>query len=355
MGSVPVNHATIGPGKGPAGGGGGLYGFTPGGPGNVQNPNTPAGAAAWANGTNAMGQTTSASPPPNTGTWAGPGSANPGVTAGWAPGTSNTSGNVPAPPPNPFGTPTPTTDPSNPYNPNNLGGGSSQVQFGGVVGGANATAQGYGTLAGAALGTAAPTVDLSGANAYGNAAGAGLGLIGQTAVGGGPAEQAAQATLQQGTSSAINAGMALANSSRGGGPAGAAAQAGAIQNASSTAQQGGVAASNLQANMAATAQGQFETGAQGEQQALYGQQMGLAGLQQAQTAQNAQIAQGYYGMGNQAEQAQLGADSSVYANNLGLAGTAMQVGAQQQNSAISAGTGAGVGLLTALGSAAAAA
>jgi hypothetical protein len=238
--------------------------------------------------------------------------------------------------------------------PNQLGSGNPSVQYGGVLGQSNATANQYGLLAGQANQNMGPQVDMSGANYFAGQANGGLNLMGQTAMGGGAAQQAAAATNAQATSNALNSGMALANSSRGGGPSGAAAMANAQQGATQTIAQGGLNAAQTQAQMAANAQQGYVQGAMGEQGQQYAQQMGLAGLQQAQTAQNAQIAQGYYGLGNSVEAQQLQADQNVYANNAGLAGTAMTVGAQQNSAAISAGTGATVGLLSALGSAAAA-
>jgi hypothetical protein len=334
---------TIGPGGAP-GTGVGSGAFQPVGPGNIQNPNTPAGKAAWNAGTNNLGMNTygqpatgSAQPQPSGG------QPSAGQGTGANAGLLNQGGNGAGGPIN-SQTGAPMGSGANAalgaqsgvglggYNPQTLGGGSSNAQFGGVVGGANAVAGQDQTLAAMALQNQGPQVQ-TGATNYG------LNLLGQTAAGGGPAQQAAQAQLAQGTSNALNAGMALANSSRGGGPAGAAAQASAQQGAAGTIAQGATSAAQLQANMAANAQGQFEGAAQS-------QEMGLAGLSQAQTAQNAQIAQNWTAQGNAVEQAQLAADTNVYSANLGQYENQQNISAAQQNTEISAGAGViGGGLL----------
>ncbi len=120
-----------------------------------------------------------------------------------------------------------------------------------------------------------------------------IGLIGQTAAGGGAAQQAAKAQLQAGTDQAIATQHALANSGNLSQQIGS--QKAAMDNAATLGQQNALNASALQAQMAAGAQGQY-AGAAGQQASQAAQN---AGLQQAQTT--AQMAAG----AQQQQQAQL--------------------------------------------------
>jgi hypothetical protein len=219
--------------------------------------------------------------------------------------------------------------------------------YGQVGGGAALQAQYYQGIANGFGGIQAPT-NTTGATQQTYAEGQqALGLTAATAAGGGPAQQAAQATLAQGTGNSLQAMMAMANSSRGGGPALAAAQNQAI-NSADTIQQGGIAAAQQQAQMAAQAQGAYGTlagnlGAQAQSAANY-----QAELQQQQTAQNEQAALAYNGLANSVQEAQLSADTGTYGANKGVAIAGMQTAAQQQASEISGGAALTGTILTGL-------
>jgi hypothetical protein len=106
-----------------------------------------------------------------------------------------------------------------------------------------------------------------------------IGLVGQTAAGGGAAQQAANATLQAGTNAAIAQQQAAANSGNLSQMIGG--QRTAMQNAATIQEQNALNAAQLQAGLATTAQGQY-TGAAAQQA---GQAAQNAGLQQQQTTQ----------------------------------------------------------------------
>ena len=133
-------------------------------------------------------------------------------------------------------------------------------------------------------------------------------LVGQTAAGGGAAQQAANATLQQGSDKAIQQQQSMANSGNLSQMIGG--QRNAMTNAANIQEQNALNASLLQANLASTAQGQY-TGAAAQQAGQAAQNASLqqqAGLQQNQATQLTNIgaaqtgaAQGYTGAANAAQ------------------------------------------------------
>jgi len=116
-----------------------------------------------------------------------------------------------------------------------------------------------------------------------------LGLVGQTAAGGGAAQQAANATLQQGTNQAIASQQAIANS--GNASQMISGQKTALDNAAQLQQQNALNAAQLQAGLATTAQGQY-TGAAAQQASQLAQN---ATLQQGQTTANQNLANSQLG------------------------------------------------------------
>lgn len=248
------------------------------------------------------------------------------------------------------------------------------VVYGGVHNGANNYAAGALAAGQALYGRSGPQVNTAPGDAYGKNFGAlqqgaqsdALNLAGQTARGQGAAIQASDAAVQgqfnANLGQQINAGQAMANSARGGGPGMAAAQAnaqqGVVQQSTASAQNAGNAAASARAGLMSNAAQQYgQQGLAMGQQSLAAQQeqyklaMGQSGLDMQQGAMNQQGLLAEQGMGQQAQLAQLGAEQGVYANNQGLAGTAMQVGAQQTQAGIGAGGAVGgaliAGMLTA--------
>lgn len=136
-----------------------------------------------------------------------------------------------------------------------------------------------------------------------------VGLLGETAAGGGAAQQAANAQLRAGTDEAIRTQQAMANSGNLSQMIGG--QRAAMTNAGQLQQQNALNAAALQAGMAGTAQGQF-AGAAGQQAGQAAQNAQLqqqqTAQQQGQTAQQADLAniagqqaQGYAGQANTAQ------------------------------------------------------
>jgi len=138
-----------------------------------------------------------------------------------------------------------------------------------------------------------------------------VGLLGQTAAGGGPAQQAASAQLQQGTNAAIQSQQAMANSGNLSQMIGGQRQA--MTNAANLQQQNALSAAQLQAGMAGNAQGQFA---------------GAAGQQAGQASQNAGLQSGLY---NTAQNASLGqSGQAISAQGNALTGQTNALGIQQQ-------------------------
>lgn len=169
-----------------------------------------------------------------------------------------------------------------------------------------------------------------------------IGLVGQTAAGGGPAQQAARAQLQEGTDQAIRTQQALANS--GNLSQQISGQKTAMDNAAQLTQQNANQAAMLQAQMAANAQ-QAYTGAAGQQAS---QAAANAGLQQNQTAQQA----GLYNTAQNAANNYLGQANTAQGNALNGQTTALGIqqqalGQTGQNKAMAVG-----GVLSATGAAA---
>lgn len=145
-----------------------------------------------------------------------------------------------------------------------------------------------------------------------------IGLLGQTAAGGGPAQQAAAAQLQRGTDQAIAAQHALANS--GNLSQQLIGQKAAMDNAAQLQQQNALNAATTQANMAAQAQGQY-AGAAGQQAAQVAQN---AAIQQQQTAQQAGLFGSAQGAANAYANNQLAAQQGVVQGQLGALGIQQQ-------------------------------
>jgi hypothetical protein len=170
---------------------------------------------------------------------------------------------------------------------------------------------------------------------------AAVGLLGQTAAGGGAAQQAANAQLRAGTDEAIRTQQAMANSGNLSQMIGG--QRAAMTNAGQLQQKNALDAAALQAGMAASAQGQY-AGAAGQQA---GQAAQNAQLQQAQTAQQADLAgmanqqaQGYAGNANQAQGTALAGQTSAQDLAQGAAESTAKYRAQALGGMMNAGGGA---------------
>lgn len=204
--------------------------------------------------------------------------------------------------------------------------------FGGTPGAAAAATDYYTGQANQAGNVAAPTIDTAGAQQaqagfYGQGIGAqqnAVNLLGQTATGGGPAQQAAQAQLRQGVDASVNSNLALANSARG--QAGLAnAQKNAMTANAATTQGAAAQASQLQAGMSAQAQGQLAGAAGQLSQSYLGEQgqaaqqaQQQAALQEQQNQTNQQGALGYQQLGFNAQQSALQAQEANQSTSAGL-------------------------------------
>lgn len=152
-----------------------------------------------------------------------------------------------------------------------------------------------------------------------------IGLVGQTAAGGGAAQQAARATLQQGNNAAIANQYALANSGNLSQMIGG--QKAAMDNAAQLQQQNALNAAQLQAGLATTAQGQY-AGAAGQQASQAAQNASLQQNQTQAAQQQASLQQGQTAQQGQLYQTQIGAGENY--NQLG-ANTQQNISQNQQN------------------------
>ena len=168
----------------------------------------------------------------------------------------------------------------------------------------------------------------------------------------GNAPSAAENQFNRSLSQSIQAQQAMANSARGGGANLAAAQQGGAMQAAQMQNAGAQQAAALRAQEMAQARSAYLGATQGQQQLDLSRQgldtntaFGQANLdmQQRQLNQQGQLA--LLGYGEQAQQAQLGADTSRYGADVGAQTAANQLQAQKDQSSLSAITGmAGAGL-----------